>query len=77
LLDYDTDKGLVNQVDDDNNTALLVAAEAGHLDVVKMLVAEGADMSIRNYDRKTIFDLAMRHNNNSLLHYLIEVRLCS
>jgi ankyrin repeat protein len=38
----------VNQKDIDNNTALYYAVSKGHLDVVRKLIARGADINIKN-----------------------------
>ena len=69
----DNDGELLERFDNDGNTALLVAAEAGKIETVRMLVDQGADLEKKNYERKTIFDLAMHSPDTNLLRYLMEV----
>lgn len=43
----------INITDKQGNTALMIAAENGHSDIVQLLINEGADISRRNYFRCT------------------------
>eukprot|EP00419_Tripos_fusus_P076680 CAMPEP_0172886444 /NCGR_PEP_ID=MMETSP1075-20121228/131012_1 /TAXON_ID=2916 /ORGANISM="Ceratium fusus, Strain PA161109" /LENGTH=142 /DNA_ID=CAMNT_0013739937 /DNA_START=46 /DNA_END=470 /DNA_ORIENTATION=- len=45
-------------VDEQGNTALMVAAREGHARVVDLLIGAGADVGIRNAEEKSAADLA-------------------
>ena len=49
---------VIDDADDRGNTALMIAAELGHADVVDVLLARGADRTKRNRQAKTALDLA-------------------
>jgi len=55
LLEHDAG---VNLVDDRGRTALMIAAERGHAEVVAALLAAGADATVRDAEGKTALDLA-------------------
>jgi ankyrin repeat protein len=48
----------LDQVDDRGRTALMMAAELGHIEIIKLLLARGADADARDLDGKTAADLA-------------------
>jgi ankyrin repeat protein len=48
----------IDAVDDRGRTALMMAAELGHAEVVTMLVGRGADRSVRDKTGRSAFDLA-------------------
>ncbi|XP_070189214.1 transient receptor potential cation channel subfamily A member 1 homolog [Littorina saxatilis] len=52
------DKSVLNDEDDNSNTALHLAAEFGHNKVAAILLELGADVSARNYNQWTPLDLA-------------------
>ncbi len=54
----DRDGALLNKQDFDGSTVLHIAAASGQLDTVKLLVAEGADINLRNTLGQTAFNLA-------------------
>ncbi|CAL1141162.1 unnamed protein product [Cladocopium goreaui] len=45
-------------VDEQGNTAVMIAAREGHKKVVEALIAAGADLSIENLENQTAADLA-------------------
>lgn len=51
-------------------TPLHVAAENGHLEVVKILVAHGADRNTRNPEGKTPLDLAVSKGHQDIVAFL-------
>ena len=53
---------VVNKKDRAGNTALLLAVQLGHLDVVKELDLEGTDFSIKYMDGTTLIQNARRRN---------------
>lgn len=56
-------KGInINRADNSGNTALMEAAKAGKLTALKMLLAAGADASIKNKRGQTALDLALSCN---------------
>ena len=48
----------IDDSDDRSRTALMIAAEAGHVTIVALLLARGADRTVRDRDGKTALDLA-------------------
>lgn len=57
-----------NQTDDEGYTALQAAAENDHLDVVKLLVSKGADISFKG--QYTALELAEIAQNTQIVQYL-------
>lgn len=58
----------VNTADDEGYSALHAAAENDHLDIVKLLVAKGADLSFKS--EYTVFELAEMAENTEIIAYL-------
>uniref|UniRef100_A0A1X7T8R6 Uncharacterized protein n=1 Tax=Amphimedon queenslandica TaxID=400682 RepID=A0A1X7T8R6_AMPQE len=54
------------------NTALIVAAEEGHYDIVQLLLNNGADQSTANYLGKTALVLAASKRHHEIVQLLIE-----
>jgi ankyrin repeat protein len=52
------------------NTALLVAADGGHLAVVRLLVDHSAALSTRNENRRTALDLARTGSHADVVEFL-------
>jgi uncharacterized protein len=48
----------LNDVDNRGRTALMLAAELGHADVIKLLLARGAAADLRDHEGKTAAELA-------------------
>ena len=70
LCEYLINKGLLlNEVSNDGNTALHIAAFYGHYDVVKLLLNYGAKINIKNNSGKLPKDLAMTKEIKDLLDY--------
>ncbi len=63
----------VNETDQYGNTALIYASQAGNLDIVKELVAAGADASIRNKSGATALDFAEGDEHFHVTEYLQNV----
>lgn len=53
-----------------NETALILAAGRGRVDVVKVLVNAGADMSIKNAKGETAYTIATQRNHADVLQLL-------
>ena len=60
---------MLNEVSNDGNTALHIAAFYGHYDVVKLLLNYGAKINIKNNSGKLPKDLAMTKEIKDLLDY--------
>jgi len=45
--------------DNSDNTLLHYAAKEGNLDLIELLIKEGADIDAKNDDNKTPFELAL------------------
>jgi uncharacterized protein len=48
----------IDAADNRGRTALMIAAEAGHLEMVDLLIARGANRSLRDASGKSALDLA-------------------
>ncbi|WP_151752962.1 ankyrin repeat domain-containing protein [Acinetobacter soli] len=57
-----------NQSDEEGYSALQAAAENDHLDVVKLLVSKGADISFKG--QYTALELAEMAQNTQIMQYL-------
>ena len=57
-----------NQSDEEGYSALQAAAENDHLDVVKLLVSKGADISFKG--QYTVLELAEMAQNTQIVQYL-------
>jgi ankyrin repeat protein len=65
------DAGMNPNATDRNGTpAVVAAAEAGHLDIVKTLLAEGADVNIRNNNGDVALLLAERNGHHEIVQLL-------
>lgn len=64
----------VNEVDTYGNTALIYAAQVGGLDVIKALVAHGADAAIANKSEATALDFAIGDEHFFVTEYLETLR---
>lgn len=51
-------RGEIDAADERGRTALMIAAELGHAEVVAMLIGRGADRALRDRSGKTALDLA-------------------
>ncbi len=53
-------------------TALFAAVQAGHRDIVKLLIARGADVAIKNYRGETVLWYALKNKQLDILKILLE-----
>ena len=60
----------VNAQDINGDTALHRAAEAGHLEVVRVLLEFGADLSIKNNKGETPLDMARENKHSDVVEVL-------
>ena len=58
----------INSVSRRGNTCLHAAAEAGHLELVRLFLGEGADPTIRNIQGRTPADVSQKDEIKGLLH---------
>ena len=58
--------------DEDNNTALMKAAGQGHIEVVRFLVEQGADLDIRNRQEQNALMLAAAGGHLAVATFLID-----
>ncbi|XP_041969922.1 uncharacterized protein LOC121726575 isoform X2 [Aricia agestis] len=63
----------VNQKTHDNETALLIAAQFGHSEVVAELINNGAEVNIRNIKDESALDLAAHYGRLKTVQHLIQV----
>ncbi|MCL2793052.1 MAG: ankyrin repeat domain-containing protein [Spirochaetaceae bacterium] len=57
--------------DADGMTSLLYASKWGNLEMVKLLVENGANINIQAVNGDTVLSIARRNNNNAILNYLL------
>jgi ankyrin repeat protein len=63
----------VNIMDDDGETALIVASKKGHLEVVRALLDhDDVDVNIEDNDGCTALDVARNNDNQDVAHLLEE-----
>jgi uncharacterized protein len=67
MLDAKAD---VNWKDNLDNNAIMYAASAGRLDMVKMLVEHGASLTTPNAEGNLVIDNARRSGNTELVNYI-------
>jgi ankyrin repeat protein len=67
----------IDDVDDRQNTACHAAAREGHFDVVKLLVAHNANVSLRNRANETPLVSLIERNNESLVMMLIDATMAA
>jgi ankyrin repeat protein len=65
----------LDELDEDGNTALHLAAERGHLEIVKLLAEHGADHQVRNAQGQTATDVAASKANKAVVEYLSSLSL--
>jgi len=63
---------IINARFDDKYTALMTSAEAGHSEVVRLLLAEGADATAKNLYGQSAVHLATLHGRTSAVAALVE-----
>ncbi|KAK8509462.1 hypothetical protein V6N13_061906 [Hibiscus sabdariffa] len=61
---------VMNQKDEDGNTALHIAASSNQLQVLKLLLESKADKHVTNQDGLTALDLAHQHNNKESINIM-------
>jgi ankyrin repeat protein len=56
----------------DGVTALMLAASNGHIDVVKALIQEGANINLQDNGGRTALDLALKKNHTAIVDFLLK-----
>lgn len=64
----------INAFDGPLTTALMFAAEDGNLDIVKLLIANGADVALLDIKNETAKDKAIAKSHNKVVEFLSESR---
>ena len=64
----------VDQTDDDNNTALMIAAETGNSKIVAILLAHNADITMENDYDETALDIARNNGKRYIVGLLNKAR---
>lgn len=65
-------KEMVNIRDSSGATAALVAAEQNDVETLKLLINNGADLTIPDLDGVTVIDWAKKHNNQDMMDLIAE-----
>ncbi|XP_059061137.1 uncharacterized protein LOC131854026 [Achroia grisella] len=74
LLAHNNPPVNVDQLTSDHETALLIAAHFGYVDVVGQLIAKGADVSVKNNNDESALDLAAQYGRSETVQHLLRVR---
>lgn len=64
-------KATVNRCDDSKNTALHVAARYGHVEIVRLLLQNGASQLMENLDRKTPICISIEYGHKEVFELLV------
>ncbi|CAL1541507.1 unnamed protein product, partial [Lymnaea stagnalis] len=67
---YQANDFLKNIKDEDGNTALMIAAENGHINVTKFLFENGEDINIENKNGMTALQLAQKNKHFKIVTLL-------
>lgn len=70
LLDHHSTQPMKAK-DEDGNTPLHIAAECGHVNIVKMMLSRGADISVVNKEKKTCLDVAIESGKEKVAEVFI------
>ncbi|KAJ8720955.1 hypothetical protein PYW08_006420 [Mythimna loreyi] len=74
LLAHNNPPCNVDQLTADHETALLIAAQFGYINVVAQLIIRGADVTIKNNNDESALDLAAQYGRLEVVKHLLEVR---
>lgn len=73
IVNYLLDMGApINAPGIDNKTALHMATQEDHFDVVRVLVTRDADLTLTTPDGKTALDIARENGNETISQYLLD-----
>ncbi|CAH0663908.1 unnamed protein product [Spodoptera exigua] len=64
----------IDQLTSDHETALLIAAQFGFVNVVAQLITRGADVTIKNNNDESALDLAAQYGRLAVVQHLLQVR---
>ncbi|CAH2055772.1 unnamed protein product, partial [Iphiclides podalirius] len=74
LLAHNNPTVNIDQWTSDQETALLIAAQFGYVDVVAQLLARGADAELRNMKDESALDLAAQYGRLETVQHMLRVR---
>ncbi|XP_075981966.1 uncharacterized protein LOC142980456 isoform X2 [Anticarsia gemmatalis] len=74
LLEHNSPPVNVDQLTHDGESALIIAAQFGFVNIVAQLVARGADVTIKNINGDSALDLAAHYGKLSTVQHLLHVR---
>ena len=72
VLDYllQKSKNEINRLNNDGKTALMIASEYGYTMIVKILIGNGADSSLKSIEGKSALQYAQDWNHEEIIHLL-------
>ena len=70
---FSTEGYYINNINENGNTALILAVNYGYQEIVKMLIKVGANLNIQNKDGNTALDIAKKNNNAEIINLLNNV----
>ncbi|MEM6254727.1 MAG: ankyrin repeat domain-containing protein [Cyanobacteria bacterium P01_D01_bin.156] len=71
LIEYDAD---VNWIDGEGVTPLILASFKDHIDIVRLLLAHGADTTIRDQWNRMALDYALRRGQSDPIAQLLQAQ---
>ncbi|XP_026736492.1 uncharacterized protein LOC113500038 isoform X3 [Trichoplusia ni] len=74
LLEHSNSPVNIDQLTSDHETALLIAAQFGFVNVVSQLISRGADVTIKNSNDESALDLAAQYGRLATVQHLLQVR---
>ena len=66
ILDHEDGTTILETKDNRQQTALLIAASAGNIDVVNLMIKKGANPRVKNKDRESAIHISARSNSFNL-----------
>ncbi|MCL6590462.1 MAG: ankyrin repeat domain-containing protein [Firmicutes bacterium] len=73
MVKYLIEKGAnINEKNNAGQTALMYAAEDGHLEIVKFLMEKGADLDAKDVNNETAFMKATQRGHTEIVRLLID-----
>ncbi|XP_030020302.1 uncharacterized protein LOC115440138 isoform X3 [Manduca sexta] len=74
LLAHNNPPVNIDQQTLDHETAVLIAAHFGYVEIVQQLIEKGADVTIKNISDESALDLAAQYGRLKTVEYLLKVR---
>lgn len=64
---------MLNDIDNDGNTPLMIAAQKGNIEIFDIILNAGADLDKKNFEGETALDIAKSKNNTKIVQRVNDV----